>query len=150
MTQIGLAAGAGVSESTVQLLEAGEGRTRLPRSLPSVERALGWAPGSAVVVLEGGDPEMLPEEPPEPEVSPQAPSAGLAEGMPARVGHELSSGRVVDTEVAEVSRPGSRSRFILVWKTNEGGGAINPEDLEEWTRLQRALRGLPSEPPRSG
>jgi len=59
LTQVTLAEAAGVSEATVQNLEAGGDRRRLPSSLPKVERALGWRPGSGEAVLAGGDPELI-------------------------------------------------------------------------------------------
>lgn len=146
MTQIGLATAAGVSESTIQLLESGTPRGRMPRSLPAVERELGWAPGSATALLMGGVATPLPDAPQESDAdeAPQEPAPRLADGMPVRVRHELSRGRVVDTEVADVSRTGSSSRFILVWKSDEDGGDVSPEELEEWTRVQRLLRDLPT------
>lgn len=57
MTQADLAAAAGIGFTTVQLLERGVPRTRLPNTISAIEAALGWAPGSARRVLEGGDPE---------------------------------------------------------------------------------------------
>lgn len=57
MTQAELADAAGIGFTTVQLLERGTPRTRLPNTIGAVELALGWAPGSARRVLEGGSPE---------------------------------------------------------------------------------------------
>lgn len=59
MTQADLAEKAGIGLSTVQLLERGTARTRLPDTISSVEAALGWAPSSARSVLFGGEPEPL-------------------------------------------------------------------------------------------
>lgn len=59
MTQADLAAKAVVGLSTVQLLERGTARTRLPDTIPAIETALAWAPGSARAVLLGGEPEPL-------------------------------------------------------------------------------------------
>lgn len=140
MRQVDLAEAAGVSEATVQNLESsevGEERSRVPTSLAAVERALGWTPGSGEIVLAGGEP--VPIE--------GAPTKGaLAEGMPLRVQKELTSGKVVDTYVADLSRPGARGRFVVVWKADEadGAGELDEEDVAEWTRIQRAMRGLPT------
>lgn len=59
LTQADLAEKAGIGLSTVQLLERGTTRTRLPQTITAVESALGWAPGSARSVLGGGDPEPV-------------------------------------------------------------------------------------------
>ncbi|MFH8410678.1 helix-turn-helix domain-containing protein [Streptomyces sp. NPDC018019] len=53
MTQVDLAERAGMSESSVQNLESGLPRTRIPRTLAKVEEALGWAAGSGVDLLDG-------------------------------------------------------------------------------------------------
>ena len=55
-SQAELAEQAGIGLSTVALLERGAYRTRIPNTVPAVERALGWAPGSARAVLAGGEP----------------------------------------------------------------------------------------------
>lgn len=59
LTQRELAAKAGIGFTTVQLLESAAPRTRLPDTIPAVEAALGWAPGSARSVLLGGEPESV-------------------------------------------------------------------------------------------
>lgn len=59
LTQAELAAKAGIGFTTIQLLERGTARTRLPDTIPAVEAALGWAPGSARAVLGGGVPEPV-------------------------------------------------------------------------------------------
>ncbi|MFD7661036.1 multiprotein-bridging factor 1 family protein [Streptomyces sp. NPDC059788] len=53
MTQVDLAKRADMSESSVQNLESGLPRTRIPRTLAKVEEALGWAAGSGVEILDG-------------------------------------------------------------------------------------------------
>ena len=52
-TQKDLADRAEVDIKTISLLLNAHPRSRLPRSIPRVEAALGWAPGSARAVLEG-------------------------------------------------------------------------------------------------
>ena len=140
MTQVELADAAGVVETTVQNLED-ENRTyaRTPPSLKHIERALGWAPGSVTAVLEGGEPTSMPES------SQEAPD--MAEGMPLLMSSELRQGKVVDTVVADLSRPGARSKFLVIWKTDDADNAdITPEDVAEWSRIQRTLHGLPTSP----
>lgn len=47
---------AGVSASSIQSAERGAvPKTRWPQSLSAIERAIGWAPGAMITVLEGGD-----------------------------------------------------------------------------------------------
>lgn len=59
LTQVQLAEAAGVTDTTIRNLEGGRKFKRPPASLPSVEQALGWSPGSARVVLAGGEPALL-------------------------------------------------------------------------------------------
>ncbi|ONK09506.1 helix-turn-helix transcriptional regulator [Streptomyces sp. MP131-18] len=135
--QIDLADAAGVTESTIQNLEAGTRTyTRLPQSLKAIERALGWAPGSAVSIVDGGDPTPLSS----PE---QAPGSVLPVDIPLRVRQELQQGHVVDTEVVDLSRPGSKSTVLVLWKKGDSASAVTAEEVAEWTRIQRAVRGIP-------
>lgn len=53
MTQVDLANKAGIAEGSVQNLESGRTRNRIPQSLAKVEAALGWAVGSGVSILRG-------------------------------------------------------------------------------------------------
>lgn len=57
-TQVQLATLAGVTDTTIRNLEGGRRFTRPPASLPAVEQALGWAPGSGRAVLAGGEPTL--------------------------------------------------------------------------------------------
>lgn len=59
LTQAELAAEAGVGMRTLQDIEAGIPRGRMPRLMPRVERALGWRPGSARAILDGGSPATV-------------------------------------------------------------------------------------------
>lgn len=47
----------GISEKTLGRLELGRSVSRT--TLAEVERALGWAPGSCIAILAGGEPRML-------------------------------------------------------------------------------------------
>lgn len=53
MTQVDLATKAGIAVGSVQNLEAGRARNRIPQSLIKVEEALGWATGSGVAIVRG-------------------------------------------------------------------------------------------------
>lgn len=56
LTQGELATKAGVSLGVITDLESGRSRGRYPHKLPRVEAAVDWTPGSAMNVLDGGDP----------------------------------------------------------------------------------------------
>lgn len=60
-TQVQLAKLAEVTDTTIRNLEGGREFRRPPASLPAVERALGWSPGSARTILAGGDPALAIE-----------------------------------------------------------------------------------------
>ena len=60
-TQVQLAELAGVTDTTIRNLEGGREFKRPPASLPAVEQALGWAPGSARAILAGVDPTLVVE-----------------------------------------------------------------------------------------
>lgn len=129
-----LATAAGVNRQTIQSLEAGRPRTRMPASIGKVEKALSWEPGTAARILTEGA-----NEPPAPR---------FAEGMPLRVARELSEGQVEDTEVLDLTVPGSKSRLVVVFKHDSEAADMAPDELraalQEWTRIQRALRQITS------
>lgn len=149
MTQLELAERAGVSESTIQNLEAGRQYTRRPPSLSRVEAALGWAPGSADIVLDGGEPVEHVDravEPSTPEEAVTAPSGQpiLKTGMPLRIVQELTMGQVMDADVLDLSRPGSDARMVVVLVRGQSDASPDEirEDFEEWSRVQRELRRM--------
>ncbi|MET9956688.1 helix-turn-helix transcriptional regulator [Streptomyces sp. NPDC006339] len=131
LTQVALAQKAGVSESTIQNLESGAERTRVPASLHKVERALGWKAGSGERVLDGGDPEIEEE------------SAAAPSDLPLRIVQELQDGPLLDTKVLDLSPLGSHARMIVVVK---GDPDATPEqirnDLLAWAKAQRHLENL--------
>lgn len=131
LTQVALAKAAGVSESTIQNLESGTERKRVPASLPTVERALGWTAGSGERVLEGGDPEPLGE------------AAAPPSDLPLRIIQELQDGPLLDTTVLDLTPLGSNARMIVVVK---GEPDASPEqiraDLLAWAKAQRHLQNL--------
>ena len=131
LTQVALAKAAGVSESTIQNLESGTERKRIPASLPMVERALGWAAGSGERILEGADPSPADEPPPPPS------------DLPLRIIQELQDGPLLDTTVLDLTPLGSNARMIVVVK---GEPDASPEqiraDLLAWAKAQRHLQNL--------
>ena len=141
MTQTQLAEAAGVSEGTIQNLENPE-RTysRRPPSLAAVERVF-WKPGSADAVLAGGVPVPLPEaESAGTPAADQAP-ARVRERLPLRIQHELD-GIVVDTDVIDLGRSGMKMVVVITRDQDLPGDDELREDYQEWTRVQRELRGI--------
>lgn len=61
LTQVQLAERTGLTDTTIGNLEGGRRFKRVPASVPAVEQGLGWAPGSARVVLAGGEPTLIAE-----------------------------------------------------------------------------------------
>ncbi|MFF8784715.1 multiprotein-bridging factor 1 family protein [Streptomyces sp. NPDC015125] len=135
LTQVDLAHAAGVSESTVQNLEAGDSRTRIPTSLPKIESALNWREGSAQAVLAGGEPTFS--------TTPPDSDAGAVTELPLRIVQELADGPLLDTTVLDLTPLGSDARMIVVVK---GKPDASPEqlrkDLLAWAAAQRHLKNL--------
>lgn len=142
LTQNALATTAGVARQTLRSLEAGEDRSRIPPSLSKVESALGWPSGHAMRILEGK------EEPP----ATPAQAATAYDGMPLRVIKELTDGQLLDSEVVDLTKPGSKSRLVVFYMSDAPAADMDPNQLraeiEEWTRVQRAMRRIAeSDPP---
>jgi transcriptional regulator with XRE-family HTH domain len=106
MTQVDLADKAGIAEGSVQNLESGRTRNRIPQSLAKVEAALGWAVGSGVSILRGAAGPVTVEpiggghviaRLPEAEVQDAVTLAAIAvtDGLTAREIRELSQ-RVIE------------------------------------------------------
>ncbi|MFE7972950.1 helix-turn-helix transcriptional regulator [Streptomyces shenzhenensis] len=142
-TQQALADAAGVTRQSVQSLESGTERTRMPASIRPVEKALDWEPGTASRFLS-----------PAQEGSQNGATPRFADGMPVRVVHELSSGEAVDTEVVDLFEPGSPYRLVAVFKQDAPAADLDPEELaramRKWSRMQRALREIADDPSGSG
>lgn len=141
--QIDLAQRAGVSESTVQNLED-ESRTysRMPHSAKAIEAAFGWPKGTVQSIAAG-------KEAPAP--SPPADDGTthrLASGIPARVEHELTHGRVMEASVVDLSDADSSGRLVMLWigddDVPQDKEALRRE-AERWTKVQRAAHGLSPE-----
>ncbi|MFK8844755.1 helix-turn-helix domain-containing protein [Streptomyces sp. Ac-502] len=143
LTQVEVADAADVSESTVQNLESGIDRTRLPPSLAKIEPVIGWAPGSGKTVLEGGEPTRVPMA----VVDAAAPAArdnqAAVSDLPLRIVQELADGPLLDTQVMDLTPLGSSARMIVVVK---GETDASPEqirrDLLAWARAQERLQTL--------
>lgn len=135
-TQQALADAAGVTRQTVQSLESGTDRSRMPATISAIEQALKWEPGEAARLLAGDPPSESTQR--------------FAEGMPMRIAQELSDGQVVDTEVLDLSVPGSSSRIVVVFKSDAAAADRDPAELraelQEFSRIQRAMRKIVTDP----
>jgi DNA-binding XRE family transcriptional regulator len=140
-TQEQLAAEAGIGYSTVQRLESGRPFSRRPSTLIPVAWALGWDDGSVTSILAGGDPTMRPDRV---DADDRAGVQGPSAQLPARVTHALAEGEVLDTEVLELSHNGVT--LVLVAKRDPNrdaeGNQRMAEDVEDWTRFMRKVRGI--------
>jgi transcriptional regulator with XRE-family HTH domain len=138
LTQVALAEAADVSESTVQNLESGAERKRTPSTLPKIEEALGWTPGSGLTVLAGGDPTPKPAGDDDRSLD--------KSDLPLRIVDELrNGGRLVDTAVIKLPSKGDVRMTVVV----RGAPDASPEEiqqaLEAWRRAERQLQNLPDD-----
>ncbi|MFD5672360.1 helix-turn-helix domain-containing protein [Streptomyces sp. NPDC127040] len=131
LTQVGLAEAAGISESTVQNLESGDEKKRIPSTLPKVEQALGWAPGSGLAVLAGGEPTAID--------SPVA-ADDMTGKLPLRIVQALGDGLLLDTKILDLEDD-SGARMIVVVKGKQNA---TPEEIQRallaWERTEAQLR----------
>lgn len=140
LTQEALADLAGISESSVQNLEKGHPRTRIPPSLAKVEPHLGWAEGSGMTVLQGGEPTLRASD-----KSHAAPRPDkLRKGLPLRIVDELESDDpLLDSTVIQL--PGiDGARMTVVVR---GRPDATPEQIQAallaWRQAERKLHRLP-------
>lgn len=144
LTQPQLAELAGISEGSVQNLESGKPRSRMPQTLTKVEPHLGWAIGSGRVVLHGGEPIPSPPET-------AAPSARqvddrLRRKLPLRVVDELESDDpLIDSQVIQLPGTGGARMTVVV----HGRPDATPEEIQEallaWRKAERKLHHLPDD-----
>ena len=141
-TQQGLADVAGVKRQTVNALEKGVERSRMPQTIDRIEKALQWEPGTAARILAGEGAKTQ-----------NGVTARLADGMPVRIAQELAAGQVVDTEVVELSLPGTPFKLVGILKQDAPAQDMDPEQLakalQEWSRVQRAMREIATDQHRS-
>ncbi len=140
LRQIDLAELAGVSEGSVQNLEDADRRpSRMPQSLAKVEPHLGWAAGSGLAVLRGGEPTPAGEAT---AVRPQQDK--LRSKLPLRVVDELESDDpLIDSQVIQL--PGTKGARMTV--IVHGQPDATPEEIQEaliaWRKAERKLHRLP-------
>lgn len=138
LSQVTLAQRAGISESSVQNLEGGEPRSRMPQSLAKVEPHLGWGPGSGLSILRGGDPTPAPRSPATRDES------KLRHKLPLRIVDELESDDpLIDSQVIQLPGTGGARMTVVV----HGRPDATPEEIQEallaWRRTERKLHRMP-------
>jgi DNA-binding XRE family transcriptional regulator len=139
----------GIGRDAVRDIEAGRPK-RLTSTIRAYGRAVGWAEDSVEHVLAGGDPVPAAAAPGTPTPAPAGPlgEAGpYATGMPDRVAFELSDGRILDTDIIDLSIPGSDAKLVLVAKAGASAAtdAQKRADLLRWARIQRRVRQIIAE-----
>lgn len=144
LSQVALAELAGISESSVQNLEKGHSRTRIPQSLAKVEPHLGWAAGSGMAVLQGGTPNPAAAE--ETSASRDAGGDRLRRKLPLRIVDELESDDpLLDSQVIQLPGTDGARMTVIV----HGRPDASPEQIQEallaWRRAERKLHRLPDE-----
>jgi transcriptional regulator with XRE-family HTH domain len=145
LTQIDLAEKAGVSEGTIQNLESNEPRRRIPPSLAKVEPHLGWAAGSGLAVLEGGEPTLVPVVHEASATLKAARSADkIRDDLPLRIVDELESdGPLLDSAVIRLPGTGDARMTIVVRGNRDATPEQIQEALLEWRKTERKLHRLP-------
>lgn len=144
LTQEALADLAGVAEGSIQNIESGKPRNRMPQTLAKIEPHLGWAPGSGRVILDGGEPVLVP-------VTHDA-SASLRAGgddklrkkLPLRIVDELESDDpLLDSTVIQLPGTDGARMTVVV----HGSPDATPEQIQEallaWRKTERNLHRLP-------
>lgn len=145
LSQEALADLAGVSEGSVQNLESGQSRTRMPPTIAKIEPHLGWAEGSARAILDGGEPTSATGAQRSSSMS-RAAKNRLREKLPLRVVDELESDDpLIDSQVIQL--PGARGARMTV--VVHGSPDATPQEIQDaliaWRRAERKLHRLPDE-----
>lgn len=146
LTQLALADLAGISEGTVQNLEDPNRRPgRIPPSIDKIEPHLGWAAGSSMAILNGGEPTPAPVAH-EASASLRGGKDRLREKLPLRIVDELESDdTLLDSQVIQL--PGTKGVRMTV--VVHGQPDATPEEIQEallaWRRAESRLHRLPDD-----
>lgn len=142
LTQEALAALAGVAEGSVQNLESGKPRNRMPQTLSKIEPYLGWDAGSGRLILDGGDP--VPASSPPSGGPSDTEEAGLRRKLPLRIVDELeSSDPLLDSAVIQLPGTSGARMTVVVHGSPEATPQQIQEALLAWRRAEENLRRLP-------
>jgi transcriptional regulator with XRE-family HTH domain len=141
LTQPQLADLAGISEGSVQNLESGKPRSRMPQTLAKVEAHLGWQAGSGRAVLDGGEPIAAPAT-----AAAHQDDDRLRRKLPLRVVDELESDDpLIDSQVIQLPGTGGARMTVVV----HGRSGASPKEIQEallaWRRAERQLHRLPDD-----
>lgn len=137
LSQVALAELAGISEGSVQNLESGSSRTRIPPSISKVEPHLGWAEGSGRAVLDGKEP--TPATTP----APASDKESRRSNLPLRVVDELESDDpLLDSTVIQLPGVNGARMTVVV----RGKPDATPEEIQAallaWRKAERNLHRL--------
>jgi len=143
LSQVDLAQLADISEGSVQNLESGKARNRMPQTLAKIEPHLGWAAGSGRAILDGGEPTPAPVEPSD---DAAAVEGALRRKLPLRIVDELESDDpLLDSTVIQLPGADGARMTVVV----HGRPDATPEQIQEallaWRQAERKLRRLPDE-----
>ena len=146
LSQVELADLADVSEGSVQNLESGKPRSRMPQSLAKIEPHLGWAAGSGRAILGGGEPIPAPTS-----GGPAGHDSGqeadrLRKKLPLRIVDELESDDpLLDSAVIQLPGVNGARMTVVV----HGRPDATPQEIQDaliaWRQAERTLRRLPDD-----
>lgn len=143
LSQEALAARAGVAEGSVQNLESGKPRNRMPQTLAKIEPHLGWAAGSGRLILDGGDP--IPADTDSAADDSDADPDKLRRKLPLRIVDELESDDpLLDSAVIELPGTDGARMTVVV----HGSPDATPQEIQDaliaWRKAEQSLRRLPN------
>lgn len=145
LTQAGLADLADISEGTVQNLESGATRTRIPPSLAKVEPHLGWGEGSGRAILDGGEPALVPvTHDISADLRAGSDPSKIRQKLPLRIVDELESDDpLLDSTVIQLPGMNGARMTVVVHGRPDATPAEIQEALLAWRKTERTLRRLP-------
>lgn len=141
LARLAAAKAADVSKDTWQRVE--EGKPVREMNYAKIEPVLGWAPGSCLAILAGGEPEMLDPIPAGPEVSagPEAdPRSGVDDVIQRMLREGTPDGKILATSYEYDPATGGRQYRFAVAPAD-----ATPEDEQ---RIKEAFRAGHPAPPR--
>lgn len=145
LTQVALAELAGISEGSVQNLESGDPRTRIPPSLTKIEPHVGWATGSGRAILDGGDASPAPATG-EPSGDRRGDKDKIRDKYSLRIVDELESDDpLVDSAVIQLPGMDGARMTVVVHGTPDATPEQIQEALLAWRKAEARLQRLPGE-----
>lgn len=131
-----------VGRSTIQRLWSGNASVMPNRTTRGqLERTFGWQPGSLEIVLAGGEPTLLSEQHAE---APRPAGTTRDSDLPVAVDSQLKKGALFDSEVVDLSRPGSPMHIVVVARvgTYDGSQEKIEQMREVWEEVIKRLHGI--------